>query len=371
MAAESSLTMTGTTPQGLGMRATRNSFWDSPWPWLIYLTFYPIPWLWVRPTTADLFAAVVAITLFLPVYVIGHRSERWRPWATTAILAIGVGVAIGGFKGSWTVFAIYAGAMIGSLRPAHHALIGVGAVMLTTLATGLLLGQPVLWWLPGAMLVVMTGAGTISREAFWDRTVALSETQGEVRRLAGTAERERITRDLHDVVGRTLTLVALKADLAARLIDRDPTAAEAEMRAVAHVAREGLGEVRLTLAGQAGGSLAHEIDASTAALNAAGIMHRLEGELSANAGDAGAVLAMTLREAITNVIRHAGARQCAITVSQHGTTASLTVADDGRGGVFREGNGIRGMRQRVVAAGGRLDLVAGPTGTRLVAEVPA
>ena len=80
---------------------------------------------------------------------------------------------------------------------------------------------------------------------------------------------------------------------------------------------------------------------------------------------------MTLREAITNVIRHAGARQCAIVIGQNGTMASLTVTDDGRGGVFREGNGIRGMRQRLVAAGGRLDLVAGSPGTRLVAEVPA
>jgi len=353
------------------MQAARDSFWDSPWPWLCYLPFYGIPWLWQRPDPADLVAAGMAVALFLPAYAIGSRTARWRPLAAAAILAIGVAVAAGGFVGSWTVFAIYAGAMIGSLRPARHALVGVALITLATLATGLLLAQPILWWLPGAMLVVMTGAGTVSREAFWDRAVALGQTQEEVRRLAGTAERERIARDLHDVVGRTLTLVALKADLAARLVGRDAGAAEAEMRAVADAARAGLSEVRQALAGQAGGSLAHEVGASTAALDMAGIAATVHGDPHATPGDAGAVLAMTLREAVTNVIRHADASRCAIVIDRDDRVASLTVRDDGRGGPFREGNGLRGMRQRIVAAGGRLAIAPEPTGTRLVAEVPA
>lgn len=355
------------------MRTARGSFWDSPWPWLCYLPFYAIPWLWQRPDTADLIAAGVAVALFLPAYAIGSRTGRWRPpaAAAAAILTIGVAVAAGGFVGSWTVFAIYAGAMIGGLRPARHALAGVALVTMATVATGLLLAQPVLWWLPGAMLVAITGAGVVSREAFWDRAVALGETQEEVRRLAGTAERERIARDLHDVVGRTLTLVALKADLAARLVARDADAAAAEMRAVADAARAGLGEVRQALAGQAGGSLAHEIGASIAALDMAGIAATVEGDPRDAPGDAGAVLAMTLREAVTNVIRHADAGRCAITIGGAGNMASLTVLDDGRGGRFREGNGLRGMRQRIVAAGGRLHIAPQRTGTRLVAEVPA
>lgn len=353
------------------MAATRDSFWNSPWPWLVYLSFYPVPWLWARPSAADVLAGITAIATFLPVHVIGHRSQRARPWAASAILGIGVALAVGGVNGSWTVFPIYAGAMIGGLRPSRRALAGVTVVTTATLATGLALGQPVLWWLPGAMLVVMTGAGTVSREAFLDRTIALGETQEEVRRLAGTAERERMARDLHDVVGRTLTLVALKADLAGRLIERDPAAAEAEMRAVADLARTGVAEVRLALAGRNGGGLRHEIEASAAALEAAGIAHRMAGDTTAEGSGADAVLAMTLREAVTNVIRHAEARNCHISIGREGAAAILTVIDDGRGGPFSEGNGIRGMRQRVVAAGGRLHLGPDAIGTRLVAEVPA
>jgi len=192
-----------------------------------------------------------------------------------------------------------------------------------------------------------------------------------VRRLAGTAERERIARDLHDVVGRTLTLIALKSDLAVRLVTRDAAAAEAEMRAVADAARAGLSDVRAALDGQAGGSLAQEAKASSAALEAAGVALRVLGDPAEVPPDAGAVLAMTLREAVTNVIRHAAATTCTIEVVSADGGAQLTVADNGRGGSFREGNGLTGMRQRLAAAGGTLSVRSDRGGTQLVAGLPA
>lgn len=353
------------------MREAGRSFWDSHWPWLAYLAFYPLPWIWTRPGSTDLIAAGVAITLFLPAYLLGHYSARWRLPSAVAVLAIGIALAVGDFVANWTVFAIYAAAMIALLRPPRLALTAVAAVAAATLAVGLLLGQPMLWWLPGVLLVLMTGLSVVSREAFYDRALALAATQEEVRRLAGTAERERITRDLHDVVGRTLTLVALKADLAVRLADTNADAAQAEMRTVASVARSGLAEVRAALFGQAGGSLSNEIESSIVALEAAGIQANVRHDEAMEAGDAAAVLAMTLREAVTNVIRHAGAACCTIVVARDGPMTQLTVDDDGRGGAFLEGNGIRGMRQRIVAAGGRLHVTNRSTGTHLMAQVPA
>lgn len=352
------------------MKQDEKGWWSGPLPWLAYLPFFFMPWLFVRPTTADVIATALGLCVFLPTYLIGSRCKSTRLIAAAALVLV-TGLALSWTHGVWTVFPIYAGAMFGHLRPARSAMIGIGVSALATGAAGLLLGQSWMWWGPGLLLVLLTGGGTMSREALYDKTVALLESQEEVRRLAGTAERERITRDLHDVVGRTLTLTALKADLAARLVPRDPIAAEAEMRAVAEAARAGLSEVRAALAGQAGGSLSHEASASAAALRAAGIEAQVIGDPVSIPADAGAVLAMTLREAVTNVIRHAGAKACSIEVGRDDGEAHLTVIDDGRGGRVREGNGLTGMRQRLSAAGGTLEIADGQPGIRLSATVPA
>lgn len=352
------------------MQTKTERWWDGPWPWLIYLVFYAMPWLWRAPTQFQLVASIIGIGLFLPIYFISHRLNGIRLiGAVTAIFA--VGAALAPFGGSWTVFAIYAGAAVGRLQPTRHAVGAIGIIALATAGVATVLDQPLLWWLPGALLIVMTGGATISREAFYARTQALLASQEEVRRLAGTAERERITRDLHDVVGRTLTLVALKADLAGKLVPRDASAAEAECRAIAALAREGLAEVRAALAGQAGGSLAHEAAASSAALEAASVAPVISGDFNAIPSDAGAVLAMTLREAVTNVIRHAGAQRCTIALSMVGNEARLAVCDDGHGRSFTEGRGLAGMRQRLQAAGGSLTIQPGTSGMQLIATVPA
>jgi len=334
------------------------------------MPFFFMPWLFARPTAADVVATLIGLCVFLPTYIVGSRWCGARLAAAAAVV-LGTGLALAWTHGVWTIFAIYAAAMLGQLRPARGAMLAIGATAGVTAATGLLLSQPLLLWAPGVLLILLTGGGTMSREAFYDKTVALLESQEEVRRLAGTAERERITRDLHDVVGRTLTLTALKADLAARLVTRDPCAAAAEMRAVAEAARAGLSEVRAALAGQTGGSLSHEAAASAAALRAAGIEAQLAGDPASIPADAGAVLAMTLREAVTNVIRHADAHSCSIELARGDGAASLTVTDDGRGGHVREGLGLTGMRQRLSAAGGTLQVNDGRSGIRLIATVPA
>lgn len=352
------------------MQSKTERWWDGPWPWLAYLAFYAMPWLWRAPTQVQLIASVIGIAVFLPVYFISHRLNGVRLIGTVAAM-FAIGALLAPFGGSWTVFSVYAASEAGRLRPPCHAIALIAVIALATTAVGFLWGQPFLWVLTGILLLVMTGGATVSREAFYARTQALLATQEEVRRLAGTAERERITRDLHDVVGRTLTLVALKADLAGKLVLADAAAAEAECRAVAMLAREGLAEVRAALAGQAGSSLAHEAAASSAALEAASISPHVTGDFAAIPSGAGAVLAMTLREAVTNVIRHAEARSCAIELAMTGQDVRLLVSDDGHGRSFTEGRGLTGMRQRLLAAGGSLTIDPSTHGMRLIATVPA
>ncbi len=352
------------------MQSSPARYRGGPWPWLVYLIFVPFPWLWARPDLTTILIAAAATAIFLPIYLVSFRlPDRGLPIAAAAMVLISL--AVSPLQLGWTTFSIYAAATVARLHVRRHAAIGIAVIAGTILTTGILLREPLGWWGPSLLFIVMTGGVTMSTVAFYERTQALLASQEEVRRLAGTAERERITRDLHDVIGRTLTLVALKADLAGKLLDRDPAAARAELTAIAEAARSGLAEVRAALAGQVGGTLAHETSASLAALETAGIEPVVTGDPAAVPADAGAVLAMTLREAVTNVIRHAGARHCAIGFEAGAGDARLVVEDDGVGLSFREGNGLRGMRQRLVAAGGRLELQSLQPGTRLEASVPA
>src|SRR3569623_271685 len=240
----------------------------SPWPWLAYLPFYCLPWLWQRPSTAQVVAFAVALLCFLPAYLLSDRMRGARLVAASAFV-LGIGIALARWGGSWTVCSIFAAAMAGTARPPRLAIGAIACDALATAAVGLFLGQPLIWWLPGVMLLVMTGLGTVSRKNLHEHNRALAGAQDEVRRLSRTAERERIARDLHDLVGRSLPLVALKSDVAARLVAPDRARAEREMRGVAEVARGGLAEVRASLAGMAGGSLGREAEAARAAHAAA------------------------------------------------------------------------------------------------------
>ena len=224
-------------------------------------------------------------------------------------------------------------------------------------------------WMPITTLVVGT---VIQIQRVVERKdAALLLSQEEVRRLAATAERERIGRDLHDLLGHTLSLVALKADLAGRLLDSDPRAARREIGELGQVARDALAQVRRAVTGIRAAGLAAELAAAKLLLESEGIDLQVqldEGELPPAQET---VLALCLREAVTNIHRHARARHARIGLRLEGEHWRLQVEDDGRGGAIRPGNGLDGMRERLHALGGSLRIEqAVPSGTRLCAELP-
>jgi two-component system sensor histidine kinase DesK len=192
----------------------------------------------------------------------------------------------------------------------------------------------------------------------------------QITHLAKLAERERIARDLHDVLGHTLSVVVLKAELAGKIMDRDPHRARIEIGEVEQIARAALGEVREAIRGYRSNGLAAEIDRARKTLDAAGVSF----ECGANPPQLPAadetVLSLIVREAVTNIVRHAQASHCRLEFTSNGTGTALIVEDDGRGGVRQEGNGLRGMRERVETLGGQLHIDSAQ-GTRLVVELPA
>lgn len=202
----------------------------------------------------------------------------------------------------------------------------------------------------------------------------LRMAQEEIEALAAVAERERIARDLHDVLGHTLSVIVLKAELAGRLLARgeDTSRAAQEIADVERTARSALAEVRETIGGYRARGLAAEMDAARNALTAAGVRFEVEGAPRAGTLRPAeeTVLALALREAVTNVVRHAQARTCRLRFTVLDGRHSLAIEDDGEHTAMYEGNGLRGMRERVESLGGTFQLER-EHGTRLLIELPA
>ena len=203
-----------------------------------------------------------------------------------------------------------------------------------------------------------------------EKDAALRLSHEEVRRLAATAERERIGRDLHDLLGHTLSLVTLKMELSRKLFERDPQRARSELAEAEQIARDALAQVRSAVTGFRAADMAAEL-ASAHLLLESSRVHLRHSPPPPMPPWIEAGLAMVLREAVTNIARHAQAGEAMVSLRVEDDAVLLEVADDGRGGVSANGNGLAGMRERVAALGGTLDIVSPRgQGTRLTVRVP-
>ena len=232
------------------------------------------------------------------------------------------------------------------------------------------IGYPwqVIAWIP--VLTVIIGLIVNVERASSEKDAALRLSHEEVRRLAATAERERIGRDLHDLLGHTLSLVTLKMELSRKLFERDPQRARSELAEAEQIARDALAQVRSAVTGFRAADMAAEL-ASAHLLLESSRVHLRHSPPPPMPPWIEAGLAMVLREAVTNIARHAQAGEAMISLRVEDDAVLLEVADDGRGGVSANGNGLAGMRERVAALGGTLDIVSPRgQGTRLTVRVP-
>jgi two-component system sensor histidine kinase DesK len=235
------------------------------------------------------------------------------------------------------------------------------------------------WWIgyPPSLLVIMPVTILVIctivmvEQIHKEKDVALSLSHDEVRRLAATAERERIGRDLHDLLGHTLSLITLKLELSRKLFDRDVDAARREVEEAEKVARHALAEVRSAVTGIRATDLAAEL-ASARLLLESSRVHLDYGTLPADLpGHVERGLSLILREAVTNIARHADASQARIEMTRERASVCMQISDNGRGGIEMDGNGLCGMRERVHALGGTLTFESPRgQGSRLRVVVP-
>ncbi|MEO6090691.1 MAG: sensor histidine kinase, partial [Umezawaea sp.] len=228
-----------------------------------------------------------------------------------------------------------------------------------------------LWNLiPPLIFIWVIGLVQIAEAARARDHTELRMANARIEHLATVSERERIARDLHDLLGHSLTAVVMRAQLVKELVDVDPVRARAEVLEIERTAREALTEVRATVSGWRQASLEAELDVARGTLASSGVeLHVRRDPDLALVGSTEHALALAVREAITNVARHARARTCHVGVHAVDGELRVVVADDGVGGQGADGNGLSGMRERIAALGGRV-LRTGTAGTTVTIAVP-
>ncbi|QWF18607.1 sensor histidine kinase [Lysobacter capsici] len=337
---------------------------------LLYLSFVFIPLFFWQPPWWIIAMAIASVVAFLPIYWAFYRGgSKLRLWLVLAVAGIGYGVLPYGIGGG--TYLIFAAGMIASFLPRWHGLALAVALFAIFSVEALLILPPEFSPVSSVLIQTLVGAivyaGVLAARSRELRNAELRLTQEEVRRLASLAERERIGRDLHDLLGHTLSVVVLKSQLAARLLEHDKKAAQDQICEVERVAREALTQVREAVAGIRANGLQAELAAARLAL--------LGGEISLDHKlapvdiplNVEAALALALRESVTNVLRHARARRVDVELTQDARGGIvLRIADDGRGGVSGEGHGLTGMRERLHSVGGVVEIESpNGAGTRL------
>ena len=223
----------------------------------------------------------------------------------------------------------------------------------------------------GAFFCVVIGLSNLSYSRQQQANFMLQRASDEIEHLAQVAERERIARDLHDLLGHTLTVIAIKSELANRLFTLDPERSRQEMLEVEETARKALADVREAVVGYRSEGFTAEISRARRTLTAAGVSlsTSIVGvELTPAETN---VLCLCVREAVTNIVRHAGAKTCTVQLIRTPAGLRMTIEDDGSGASAREGNGLRGMRERVEGLKGHMRIISTQgNGTQLLIEVP-
>lgn len=322
----------------------------------------------------NLGATLASLVAFLPLYFYVFR--RSAPGKLLAVLTI---FALACVLLPWNAYAntyvIYAASLLAVLSIRLPVRVALLAAMLLVFGLRMYLLWPFSYVAFGIGFTVLISASVFTSNYFMiereKKRAQLEASQDEVRRIAAFAERERIGRDLHDLLGHTLSMIALKADLAARLAMRDGDAASTEMREVARIAREALNEVRQAVSGIRSALIAAELASAKVLLEVDGVAVNAQMDAVALSSEYECAFAMTLREAATNVQRHADARNFEVVLRSDQHDVVLELIDDGQGGAIKPGNGLSGMRERLEGLGGRLQLQSeAGKGARVIAKLP-
>ncbi|MBM7132092.1 sensor histidine kinase [Dyella mobilis] len=346
----------------------------SPWVdavhllWTVWVVIAPIfdhfTWSWVWLTLASY---PVFLLLYAKSCVSSSRHSQVYAFATVALALV-----LMPWYSSSLVYFVFGCIMLRTCRMnfrRYLALVALlNAILLVEAWFAHYAWQGVIWIPVTTIIISLIINAERDNE---EKAQQLRLSQEEVRRLAATAERERIGRDLHDLLGHTLSLITLKLELSRKLFDRDSDAARRELEEAERVARHALAEVRAAVTGIRSTDLAAELASARLLLESSAV--RLDfGALPTSLPlDVERALALIIREAVTNIHRHAAATEASVQFTRTEQEVQMRISDNGKGGLASHGNGVSGMCERVRAIGGKMQIDSpSRAGTRLLITVP-
>ncbi|GAB1819130.1 hypothetical protein HerbRD11066_22940 [Herbidospora sp. RD11066] len=332
--------------------------------WPLWEAFRERPPLW----------QILCIVALTGVFAVCWKRVMWRVFSATGPDHLSAGLLLAAAAGLYPLLGapwaytswLYVISVLGTLPfLAAGVLVAIVVNVLVLLGAG----EGFVWWLPLAM--ALEGAAVQALAHMRGLIAQLNVARAESERLAVENERLRFARDLHDILGHTLTSITIRSQLAARLTTTDPGRAAEEMGGVERTARQALDDVRDAVAGYRAVSLPEELRNAEAALDLAGIRLTVSGAGPVPPGSE-SLLAWVVREGATNVLRHSRATECWITLGHGPRGVSLEVRDDGQALIpVVPGTGLLGLAERIEASGGTLEAGGLPGGGyRLRVEVP-
>ncbi len=339
-----------------------------PYIWLVYLNLYFVHLYFLPPVGTEWLAPIMGTIAFLFFYFRALWADKrdviyyiFAIWAVGALLSL--------LSSGASVFLIYSTCYCCLVcKPKLAATLVLLLCGLTAIQVWLF-DMPQEYYLPAIFFGAILGLINIYFFEVENKNRVIRLSQEEIGQLSATAERERIARDLHDVVGHSLSVIALKSELANKLADKDIEKSRKEIAEVEVLSRDILKQVRQAVSGYRESNIKMELSNAKVALDAASISFKFAIEELQLPAKIDQLLSNILRESITNVVRHSDASRCEVKIYSDKGHAGMAISDNGNTNRIREGNGIKGMRERVSEFQGDFSVEVGH-GLQLSVSVP-
>jgi two-component system sensor histidine kinase DesK len=347
----------------------------SPYVWLIYLPLFFIPVIISHHESMDLVWTALALITFLGLYF--HAYWVKSQYVIYHIVAIGLlGTLVAFITPTACTLFIYAGAFCSRLMPIKYAVTVLVSLLVWIASISWFFSFEMYFYQPALVFTLIVGILNIYQCALHQNKQALILSRKETQRLAQVAERERIARDLHDLIGHTFSVITIKADLAGRLIDKDPAKARIEIKQLENISRDALSQVREVVSGYRTSDLLSELANAKNVFSSVDIdfqyqfenINEQQIELDSTSNKE---LAIVLRELVTNIIKHAKATQVTAIIKHQNGKIVLAMQDDGQGfeNLQHQGFGIKGIEERIQKLKGFVAIKTGGEYTGTLSEI--